>query len=543
MADAGRRGFGAIHLELSRAPQGKEQDIGGTMLNAANRTRAAGCSNSTMTMKSLAALISAAAAALSGSLYLLDRGLSFCGMGSLFWPQSRFSDLFLPLEALESGQFIQFSEYPAGSAVILRALGALGNRATTDGVVLPFGGACEAPALTVPEALLALLAAATVAFAVSTWGRHGTKVRPLEGAVAFATFLSGTLLVSQYNLLLITIGCMALIAFVTSCIRGISMPRWMFSLVLGLAYPLMFAWDRGNLDLVAILLIVWALLLYKRGGTRSLVIMGALLGVATAVKLWPLYLVGLLLHRNMRWALAAYVGGLAAALLLGGALSGNLWFAVESLAGTSGRGSDLGSPWLLYFNRTLTSGINSVLLLLDPTEAPVWLSTHTSGFAFSIIGVGALIAATWVMSTHRELWLRLTLASTIMILAAPTSGVYRLGTLWVALLMLVWQLDSWANGVRNINRTRYACVVLLSLSISPLYLGTLPQPAFNESPWMGPPTDTLIGTAILIVLGGMSLRLFLNHHVEDRTLGHIHHACCDTPSLEADCGRHDTCPN
>lgn len=446
----------------------------------------------------LVSLAIAAASMLSGLYYLVDRGTTYCGMGTLFFPASRFSDLFLPIEELKNGRFAEFSEYPSGAALAFQLLEPLQSRTLNNEFSQMFNGLCPAPNISAAQLVTLILTSATIGYATQNWlARSSSEKRSIWVSVSL-TFLTGAILASWYHLFLAVAGALVLSLMCVCWVRGLAPWPWLLFLPLGIAYPFMFSWDRGNLDGIVVLIILWAILFFRSQAVGSMWIAGMLIGVAIALKLWPLFLLGIFLRPMKLKALAAAMVSFIIVMMVGSIVAGDLSFTLRSIFGTAGRSNDLSSPWLFYFNRTLSSGINSISLIIEPYAVPPINSSVIPSVIFGALSLASIIFATWVMSIKSELWLRLSLASIIIILCAPTSGVYRSSILVIGLLLFL--ADKGSVPIEAANKPQVFVAALLALAVSPIYFGSLQQPGYETSPWQGPPSDTLIGTFGLVAL-------------------------------------------
>jgi hypothetical protein len=127
---------------------------------------------------------------------------------------------------------------------------------------------------------------------------------PPGAAPVYAAFYRTSSAVSTY-LTLAAVAILAAAATAWHLLRRTS-AAGLFPLLIFFSFPLVFLIQRANIEIVLWLLIACGLLAHRRGFA---VIAAVLIGLAAAIKLYPIFLLGLFLNR--RESLRAFFAGLA----------------------------------------------------------------------------------------------------------------------------------------------------------------------------------------------------------------------------------------
>lgn len=298
-------------------------------------------------------------------------------------------------------------------------------------------------------------------------------------------------------------------------------PRLVLVPLVGANYPLVYALDRGNLDVAAYALVVVAMIILVRSPRTPAHRLAGILGIVAAgmIKLFPFFLAGIPLRGLGRRGTLPYVliGVLAAAIvfIIGSIAAGqsiasvavaiprNLGF----LPGNEPDPNDLGSSsiWVLFSNRTLFGFFVHVDLLANGWEI-ARTRYETLGPGIRIIQALAPFAALLISWRMRgPLWLAFTTASLVLILFGTGGGTYRLLLLVIATGLIVHALDQREvhETPREHDSTHTGSLLLIGLIGASLGAATSPWflSAAGGIEWTQQvPSDPLFGVLPLLTL-------------------------------------------
>ena len=297
-------------------------------------------------------------------------------------------------------------------------------------------------------------------------------------------------------------------------------PRLMLMPLLGANYPLVYALDRGNLDVAAYAVVAVSMILLVRAPRTPIRRGLSLLGIVVAgmVKLFPFFLAGIPL-RGLRWRVALVYGligaaGAAAIFILGSIAAGQSLAAVavaipRNLGFLPGDGpdpNDLGSSsiWVLFSNRTIFGFLVYADMIVNGWDAARSRYEAVGPVIRIIQGIApfAALAVSWRL--RGPLWLAFTASSLILILFGTGGGTYRLLLLIVAIGLIVRALDDGADAPRREHpNTRTNSLLLIALIGASL--GAATSPWFLTRPtgaeWAQQvPSDPLFGVLPLLTL-------------------------------------------
>jgi hypothetical protein len=278
--------------------------------------------------------------------------------------------------------------------------------------------------------------------------------------------------------------------------------QWLAAVVLACtAYPVVFAADRGNLDMLMFVIVFWGLMLYARG---SLGWAMALIGFAAAMKYYPVILLALpVIDRRYKaavWGAAvAVVTTLGAAGIIGFMTPGIspfgvLRYAWRTLSGVHGGYATWGFEGINYRH-----GIWGVIHLLwirvfgaDPSGKVVLLYMALAAIAGIAIFIW-LYRASGRDGRGVPLWRKAGILVVLMILLPPIAADYTLLYVFIPLAL--------AFMAPGISSARKATVVLLALCLIPMdYL--VIEPFFKgdayASPTIGDTKSSVIAYALFL---------------------------------------------
>jgi hypothetical protein len=203
-----------------------------------------------------------------------------------------------------------------------------------------------------------------------------------------------------------------------------------------LSFPLLFAIDRGNLDLVLtalLLLAVWDNL--KEGPSYRA---GILIGLASAIKIYPLLLLPIFYYnkRDIRLLIASTTSFVALSFL--GAWKFNLGpvtFLKTIVLGSAGQG--LVGDDAIRWNGSLAGLVTTATKLVAPkNEAQVWDLVSSQIVTLALLLLSVLVLA--FMTKHKFEKAKFTLASVSMLtLIFPSTPAYRFTIFLVAIAFVL----------------------------------------------------------------------------------------------------------
>ena len=438
-----------------------------------------------------------------------------CTSNILFYRGSaRFSDLWVLLTtSASSDPYANGFEYPPGSLPLIRFFESIWREAPPQtGIVWLYNATGSAvpqdpmqSCLTEPLlwAHLALVSCGLVAVVMLMYwlfsAGYGTSFRWTVALVSGAVYLLAFSALEMYSAVLFVSGCWALIGL-WLIRKGRRIPTAILLVpLIATAYPIVFGVDRGNLDVVILpLLVAFAVIMTTSQRRSTDCLAAAFLGVAVAIKLWPVFLIGALFRRRARWEmLAAFSLSLVAVTLLGTNVVSDRWIQVglQFVDVFSGSGSAVTSNWNLAFNYTWGAGLSYLVVMTGGQEAldslrPLWL-----GIQQFLILMAPILAA-MVFFLRRPFWQLFALASSLFLVLTSFAPPYRVTILVIAAGLMVRHFRLTGQVPQRLD---LLVATFLGLSIAPTYLWTLP----GITPLGVAPSGTLIGAIVLLTLTGL----------------------------------------
>jgi hypothetical protein len=452
------------------------------------------------------------------------QGLSpTCSVGVLFTRgTSRFSDFNdVAAQAVLATPWSSPFEYPPGAVGLLRLLvdphpfgwiaspGAAAYhyvaQFTSEAVRL------ECPPTPMPSgvAMMALASAAALSLVFFSWIARGDRRTRISASIAVFAAMQLPVAALEFTTWVFMAGGVGALLVLALTNRP---SVWGFNLVAAFpfacAYPLVFGVDRGNIDVIAFTLIAIGVAVLKVRAVSGLAYV--MFGLAAAIKLWPIFLVGLIKGNCWAGRLGLFLLGLvpitlAASLETEGGAPAALKGTVDALF-VRAQGND-SAGWLLVFNRTLSSGADYLCALID-WSPPAYVALGLDR-VFAILGVASLLLGLISLTLPVPFAIRFGLGVCLVIALAPTSGVYRSAA---ALIVLAVVMGSLRNPVfQFLYGSTVVLLGLLAVTVSPLYLFELEglTPLANGVA----PSDTLFGSlafgALMFCLAYMALKVML----------------------------------
>lgn len=268
-------------------------------------------------------------------------------------------------------------------------------------------------------------------------------------------------------------------------------------------YPVLFALDRGNPDLIMPTLIMAFLifLIAERPKTAAL-----FLGIAIAFKIYPIVFFLLLIRRN-KSVLSIFI---SASTALFSSLIASVFLGEKGLSEIPKYIMELRSqnnlmnvqPFLSGFNSSMTAWWHSVEYFLGGDIGFSTQVNNLAGLVVPIISAGLLLSLTfWTVMKKRPISLVYMITLQAILLIIDLSADYRLGLFVPAILLLVLDVEN-----SSISRRTFRCEIfvvffflsshpLMFLSNTPLSIGHL----FNA--------PVLLGSTILVLT---------MHHVDSK---------------------------
>ena len=435
-----------------------------------------------------------------------------CTSNILFYRGSaRFSDLLSVVNSADSPDpYSTGFEYPPGSLALIKLLSILSAEAPPetgfawlygyigDSVPQTLVENCQTGELLWSHILTVIIGAVTVALLMYWFfgAILAIRKRVMAAIITGLLFAVCFALVEIYSIVLLVVGLLSLLSLWLFRSEARWTPIYAFIPLLATAYPVVYGVDRGNLDVFVLLLVTAFAASQVYAQTRVATFIGAaLLGVAVAIKLWPIFLSGALFRRKPNWVSLL---GFAAAVVLTSALGVTLfelsWPAtITQFAEALARNRDaVTSDWNLLFNYTWSAGLSYLLILVSGPELlqavrPMWLGVQ--GWLVII----SQLAAVAVLLMRRPLWQTYGLASSISLLFTTFAPPYRVAILLVAAGLLVRHLSLVNYPPRKLE---LFALSLLGLTIAPTYLWSLP----GLTPLGVAPSGTLVGSLLLSAL-------------------------------------------
>lgn len=271
---------------------------------------------------------------------------------------------------------------------------------------------------------------------------------------------------------------------------------WWVIPFLATSYPVVYAVDRGNLDVLAFVLIAVVVAVWQspRLGRTRPHIAAVLVAIAVTIKLWPVYLLGWFVRRRNAWGLLTFGIASAVMLVIGSALVDmTVIDSTQQLLGRMGTRSDsFENEWLLVFNRTAFSVPGYLIAAIGGLDA--WqAAAHVWAPVQQILAQLISIIAMVLMALPVRLWVRFGLASAAVVSFSFSSSPYRLAVIVIAAALVArYLIEHPGLADRRIGWL----AVLLGLNVAPLYLWSWP----GLSPLGVDPSDTLIGSVLMLAL-------------------------------------------
>jgi len=419
--------------------------------------------------------------------------------GLLFDPGMRFSDLRDIINAATSG-------IPYGAETVT---------GTTYGPTYPPGAFVIGEIFshfpsTFPKLILVSLTAAAVGalFGLVMLRTEDTRRRILAFATGTAATLLGALTLDVYTLVL-AIGSLVAILILfggwqswplTACVA--------LPLMGGLSFPVVFAIDRLNLDLVVFqLMALTVILLNSRHGKLAAGVFGA----AMAIKAYPVYFAVADPHRHGRWARITIAGGTAIILTLVAVT--NMNYTPQELIAAFQRSSIYFQQHYVIASEGMGYGASlfiaaKIISLKLGNEASVAFATHLYSlwkFAVLIVTLGLAMI---VMVLRLPPWCRLMVMVCALISLAPSSGAYRGTMLLVALAMWLAESSRRPSNTRATIVIDLMLAVMLGAALSPLTFAQIPwfEPTVNLTSYSLIAPFAVLGVLALALLRGLSDR-------------------------------------
>ena len=259
------------------------------------------------------------------------------------------------------------------------------------------------------------------------------------------------------------------------------------------SYPVSFALDRANVDLLVALLLVAAVAGLDANRDR---LSAVLVGVAAAAKVFPGVYALLFIRRSAGWRRFA----LALAVAVGTTLVGLMALPGSLAANIDGLRQGIHSVQLIYANgvqstlysSTLPSFFQAVGYTLGGASGAASVATWTTPLATAEEVIGGLLLAWYLWRRPRATWRAVTLVTVAILLLPQVAYAYDLVYLLVPLSLLVRDAPD-GPGTRRI-------AALFGLLLAPksyLYLGTS---FINSSTLLEAPL--LVALAVAVVLDG-----------------------------------------
>jgi hypothetical protein len=221
---------------------------------------------------------------------------------------------------------------------------------------------------------------------------------------------------------------------------GTRQERWCFLIAMMLSYPLIFSFDRANLELVLLILI---LLWYRMRSSGRDVLASLFIGLAGAAKLYPLlFLLPDLV--NFRWRRLFLTAGFAGLFCLLGLLllPEPPVESIRLLSRSLKFGHDLmvHRPYGVPYSTSALSFVKFMIVCFfhDNASLSQTLVQYSSNYSYigSSVGIVLMLFAGWKLRRQDE-WKLLFVAAAAMILLTPVSFDYKLTHLFLPCILFV----------------------------------------------------------------------------------------------------------
>ncbi len=202
------------------------------------------------------------------------------------------------------------------------------------------------------------------------------------------------------------------------------------------SFPLLFALDRGNLDVVAMSLVLVAFWMQKK--QASPILYGVILGISSAIKIYPLLLLPIFYYKNTSKKLIISTLGTFSILSFIGAIAygvGPRLFLNSILLGSSGQ--SLVGDNAIRWNGSLAGFVTTLARIFAPSyETLVWNISSNAFSTFVLLGIGGGVMI-W-LAVNRASKTRFAAAwCSIIVLAFPSTPTYRFTIFLLVLLSLI----------------------------------------------------------------------------------------------------------
>jgi hypothetical protein len=202
------------------------------------------------------------------------------------------------------------------------------------------------------------------------------------------------------------------------------------------SFPLLFALDRGNLDVVAMSLVLLAFWSQKK--QSSPVLSGVILGISSAIKIYPLLLLPIFYYRSKSKKLIISTLGTFSILSLIGAIAygvGPRLFVNSILLGSSGQ-SLIGDN-AIRWNGSLAGFVTTLARIFAPSyESLVWNISSNSFSTLVLLSVGIGLIFWLAIKKVSVIYFAAAWCSVI-VLAFPSTPTYRFTIFLLVLLSLI----------------------------------------------------------------------------------------------------------
>ena len=276
--------------------------------------------------------------------------------------------------------------------------------------------------------------------------------------------------------------------------------KFVLTSLFAFSFPVLFAADRGNLDLVVIALVLASISLILNNGNSYM--SGILFGIASAVKIYPLFLLPVLIYKkwDLKFILSTSVTFCTASIF------GSLRYGLSLSEGVSSvilgsSGQSLSGDNATRWNTSLASLMSLITRFTYPEyEAGIWrllsdpiaiLTLIAAGF----IGAGYLFRQNCSRSLVAIYWLAFVL------LVLPSSPAYRTSILLIALLYIAFL------GMEDVNYPKLFGV-LIGICISPTVFWYFGSGATN--------TYSVVSPVALIFIVGLVFKDIGQQHSQDQ---------------------------
>jgi hypothetical protein len=203
-----------------------------------------------------------------------------------------------------------------------------------------------------------------------------------------------------------------------------------------LAFPVIFAFDRGNLDLLIAALLIFGVWQNSKNSNQHLT--GILIGVASAIKIYPLFLLPIFYYQRRDFRLVVACLGTFSLLSALGALRYNLElveFVKTVILGSAGQELDLNSA--LRWNGSLAALVTTLVSFVAPQYATeVWTILSNFKSTILLLALSGTIAL-WLVKRRADASVFAIAWLSLISLAFPLTTAYRFTVFLVAFAFLV----------------------------------------------------------------------------------------------------------